>query len=224
LEDDLSAISMQPDAFGRYAVDDKDLVEQALRKRRSISSRTHKPVGNSVEKISFGTRVFPGSEFDFKMIGPPQASAERAYGLARFQISAFFYWVTFDPPSRMGRFWPGQFLPVVGSARSDWGNSLMRGFMNTVNTWWTRVWGITGGGFFKVAIRRCPDQNCWSWALEWNRNFRLAGFCGDQAAANSIIANFEIPKMRALEGPDGEIIRYREEIELSDNEDKMFVA
>jgi hypothetical protein len=224
LEDDLSSISMQPDAFGRYAADDEQLAAESLRKGRSVSRRTRKAVEKSIEKIRLKVEVSPIVEIQFGMTSPPQILPDRAYELARLHVSAFFYWVTFQPETGRGGFWPGSFFPVVNSPRSDWGNSLMRGFMDAVVTWQPRVLGTTAGGFFKVAIRRHPQAECWSWALEWNKNYRLAGFFGDQSAAESMVAKFSRPEMQTIKEQPGQTIRfrYREEIALTDDEDKIF--
>lgn len=61
LEDDISAISMHPDAWGRCADANNDLTTSAYRKAaKSISRKTGKLVGESVEKLSAKIPFAPG--------------------------------------------------------------------------------------------------------------------------------------------------------------------
>lgn len=36
----------------------------------------------------------------------------------------------------------------------------------------------TADGFFRAALRRRVSGQSWFWALEWNQNFRVAGWVG----------------------------------------------
>jgi len=223
LENDLSAISMQPDAAGRYPESDPTLISQAVRKgAKSVSRRTGKPVNASQEKLSLNLSYAPGIEFDFQFTSAPQADSQRVYELARLQLMGFFYCLTFDGNTRKGSFWRGGFFPIFDTVRSDWGNLVMRGFMDTVVTWRPRLLGIGADGFFKIAIREHPMSACWSWALEWNKNYRIIGFFGDQQTAKTIANGFPRLKLQSIaEGRDS-FMRYYLETPLSDEEDKLF--
>ena len=106
--------------------------------------------------------------------------------LARLQVGGLFYWITFDAEGGKGGFWPGRFVLLGHAAHADWGNARQIGFMQMVHSWEPRVLVDTAGGFFKVAIRKHPEHSaCWSWALEWNQNYRLIGFFGDPASGDT---------------------------------------
>ncbi len=82
--------------------------------------------------------------------------------------------------------------------------------------------GIGADGFFKIAIRRHPTAECWSWALEWNKNYRIIGFFGDRAAAEKIAHGLPRLKVKSIaEGPDS-FVRYHLETVLLDEEDRLF--
>lgn len=83
LEDDLSALTMQPDVAGRFAADDERLLDEARRKGAgSFSRRTRKPVAQSQERLSITGSVMPGVTVRFGFVGPPQLDEARAYKLA----------------------------------------------------------------------------------------------------------------------------------------------
>jgi len=223
LEDDLSAISMHADVRGRHAEPDQVLIAEAARKaERSMSRRTGKAVKDSFETLTVRWPIAPGAELEYNAVGPPQANSDRVFELSRLQIMAIFYWLTYDYTIKRGRYWQGEFLPIVEAARSDWGNLVHRAFMEAVLNWEPRILAIGAGGFFKVAIRRHPSAVCWSWALEWNQNYRIVGFCGEQEPAEQLTSTF--PKLEiitvAQRGPDW--VGYRKEIPLAEEDDKLF--
>lgn len=158
LEDDISAITMQPDVAGRYARADEVLVSEAMRKARSSSRRTGKPVKESSEELVISGSLRPGLEMTVKLTGPPQIDSDRILELSRLHIMAFFYWVTYNPDSKTGTFLPVFY--ILGAPRSDWGNLVHRAFMDAVVDWEPRVLGIGASGFFKIAIRRHPSAEC----------------------------------------------------------------
>ncbi len=219
LEDDISAISMLPDVYGEYGHDDESAAVEAARKaQRSYSRYTKKAVKDSHEKQTFVMPFGQEATFSFKFIGPPHIETSRLFSLAHFQLVGFFYWITFDKRSRRGRFWPGGFYPLVPALRTDWGNPVHRAFMDVVAQWEPRLIGTTADGFYKVAVRRNPDSDCWSWALEWNKNLRLVGFFGDKGIARNIASKF--PKLEFRTVAEG--IRVRTEIPLIETVDRLF--
>lgn len=116
------------------------------------------------------------------LIAPPQHIPERLYALARYQVIGFFYFLTFDKSRQRGKFPSGSFYILDEALRSNWGNDAHLSFMRKVLSWDHRL--IAPGlanGFFRVAIRRRIDANCFSWALEWNKNLRIIGFFGDES-------------------------------------------
>jgi len=96
LEDEVSAITMQPDALGRHVVADELLVSESERKAAgSISGITGKPIKDSSGKISIKGRFGPG-EITVTMVSPPQIDPFDLYRLACMQNMAFFYLITYN--------------------------------------------------------------------------------------------------------------------------------
>ncbi|MBJ9594140.1 HNH endonuclease [Burkholderia seminalis] len=218
LENDISAITMQPDAYGAFAVDDPIFQKETTRRAaNAISRRTRRPVEDSREEVQIG-----GSELAVTFTAPPQVDAKRLYRLAHLHVQGFFYWITHQPATERGGF-PGTFVDVASASRSDWGSPSMRWFMSSVECWHPRIEGTTAHGFFRISIRRHPEGHpVWSWALEWNKSHRVVGFVGDSEAIVPVISSRPSPSGHAYAGTDGAIYRLREEVPLSPEEDILF--
>jgi hypothetical protein len=134
---------------------------------------------------------------------------------------ALFYWITYNETSRRGGFWPGGFFPLDCSLRSDWGNRLHQSFMEMVSNWELRVRASTADGYFKAAIRKHPSAVCWSWVYEWNRNARVIGFFGEPAVAQELVRTLPQPEWANIRQCN-KITRYRDQIPLPPDRDKMF--
>ncbi len=226
LEDDISAITMQPDVVGRHAADDPRLRNEAQRKAKgSISRRTKKPVAQSGEEMTLSGALAPGVSITFNLHATPQLDEERAFHLALYQIRGFFYWITYDHARRRGRFWTDSFAPIGFVQKQDWGNVQMRGFQELVASWEHRVRAIGADEFFKIIIRRSPDERpLWAWALEWNCNHRLIGFFGnDEAARNAADALPCLQNSIVQTGPKS-YLSGRIEVPLLSSEDRLFCA
>jgi len=223
LEDDLSAISMQPDAFGNEVNDDPRLLSERVRKGAGSFSRvTKKPVQNSDHSMTIQGSLIPGLNASFSITAPPQFPVDRALHLAQMQLSAFFYFLTYDESTRRGGFSVGEGVGVNVSRRSDWGNPVQISFMRNVCSWDPWLLVIAADGYFKVAIRRHPEDVCWSWALEWNQNIRLVGFYGEKVALKQAMDALEFPDMTSLHQADRGLLRFRTEISLDPNQDLFF--
>ena len=225
LEDECAAISMQPDIYGKFAFDDETLRAEAARKAaNSYSTRTRRPIGQSKERIAFDTRHPSGVGLSFSFVASPQVSADTIFELCRFQICAFFYMLTFDDTQRRGRFWQGVFMAIEHVKRSDWGNARIRSFARAVKTWEPRLLttDLIADGFYKIAIRKHPDEDCWSWALEWNHSVRCVGLFGDEGRCDAVESSLEKNVMQlAIDSPDRKLA-YRLDIALSESEDELF--
>jgi hypothetical protein len=224
LEDDLSAISMQPDSWGQFSNPDPQFVTEAYRKaEKSVSRRTGKQVKLSPEKQTISATLGSNATMSFGLAAPPQADLKRVFELSCLQIRAFFYWLTFNSANNRGGFWPGVFFPVNHALKSDWGNSIQVAFMKAVLNWHVRLLASGADGFFKVAIRRHPSAFCWSWSLEWNHKHRIIGFFGEQAPVEETFSRLPEPEMHPLAHSGNERFRFREEISLAEAEDQMFL-
>lgn len=222
LEDDISAITLQPTVRGQFARSEPDMIAEARRKgARSISRRTGKPVEKSNERILVEFAQ-PGVKMTFQLVAQPQVEAERVFGLAMAQVAAFCLFLSYDKTTRMGAASPEDIYPIDYSFRPDWGNAVQRGFIDQVVAWEPRLWVGTGDGLFKVAIRRHPTATCWSWALEWNGNLRVIGLFG--AAEATVAVGAALPKIEAswLQQVDGSRIASRVQRALDPVDDRMF--
>lgn len=224
LEDDLSAISMYPDAWGRHAHSDKSLAAESQRKaRNSMSARTGKPVKESAEQITIKGSVGSALHMTFNLTAPPQADPQRVADLARLQVMACFYWLTYDKTTRRGGYWPGEFFALPEAKRADWGNVVHVGFMQKVVEWEPRLLLSVGAdGFFKIAIRRHQEAICWSWALEWNHNYRAIGFFGDADKAREIASTIPPLELTTIHQNENDRLGYRVEVPLDRERDLMF--
>lgn len=214
LEGELAALTMQPDVLGRFAANDDRLPRQAERKGKgAVSARTGKPVADSQESFTIKGELMPGVTVSFGFVCPPQSVRDRVVRLAERHLRAFFYLITYDRQSQRGGGPSGAFLPVSIASKQDWGNAVLRAFQDTVADWPFRVHALAADGYFKLVIRRKEGAELWAWALEWNRNLRLAGLLGDEAALRTVAES--LPPLTAPKG-------YGQEVPLPEDEDHLF--
>jgi len=224
LEDDLSVISMHPDAAGRYAVDDARLRDAVQRKaNKAVSRRTRKPVAAGEPPIVIKGMMGPSVSMTFTMQGPPQADDNRLFALARAQLMGFFYWLTYQPAEARGSWWAGDYVPLLAIRRADWGNPQLHWFEAHTKAWVGRLIFVTADGFYKVWIRRASETiPVWAWAMEWNHNFRLAGFFGDPVAIQTHVEAMPALKLDTLHESPGRSLRMRLDTPLAEADDTLF--
>lgn len=224
LENDISAITLAGKHwFGDTEPEEGEIKEAKRKAKNSTSGKTGKPVVASQEEINIKVPFGPGAVFKFNLIAPPQIDQERIFALARMQMMAFFYFITYNHETKRGGFWPHGFYLVSEAHHRDWGNSLHRSFMKVVVEWEPRWLGNTAKGYFKSIIRRHPNAECWSWALEWNNNYRMVGFFGDKDTAQTLVDEFDKSEMSSSQTNDGNSIRFRSDVALIEDEDLLFV-
>lgn len=224
LENDLSALTLNFHTAGLNSMSDILAKEESLRRSgKTISRKTGKPVSESGTSVkfdgSFGSIVRLSGGF----AGPPQIDDARAYELARLQMMGFFYFLTFNEDGQIGYFWPGDFFPVHGTLRSDWGNPLHIAFARQIQHWDYRLILNTAQNYYRAVIRRHPTNDCWAWAVEWNAAYRLVGYFGDRDTAQSLFD--ELPPLPAesfIKAQNGNYFRIRAEQPLSDFQDILF--
>lgn len=223
LENDISAISMQPDAWGNHESDDAKLINDSTRKgKKSISRATKKPVNKSNNNIELKFTHGPGIKFNFNLVSPPSIDCERVYELCRLQMMAFYYLLTYQESENRGYYWNGEFIPIMEATRKDWGNNIHTSFMKHVSTWDLRFVVSAADGFFKACIRKQPERLCWSWALEWNQKYRIVGFLGDTNQSKQNISALKQIDKKTMSATDGTISHIWTEIPLKEEEDIMF--
>ncbi|PWS37126.1 hypothetical protein DFH01_09660 [Falsiroseomonas bella] len=220
----VSAVILQPDAFGQHPAD-MDLVRQeAARKGSARHPKTKRAVRDSrTEQVLHGN-LGPSASLSFQIVGPPQVPPDDADGLAHMQVQAIFFLLTLDEQTKNGSALPGVFCTVAEARRADWGNVRLKAFAEYTANWLPRFRGIAANGFFKAVIRRHPElKPIWSWALEWNRSMRIVGFFGEETLVEEAAAALPFPEMSAWRPqPDGRRVRMRFEEELAEAEDTLF--
>jgi len=224
LEDDISAITMQPNTFGQYAVDDTRLRETAeLKAMRSRSRKTGKLVSESQVRLRLDGS-HGGTGAGLLLEAPPQIDEHRIWRLAHFHVRGFFFFDTFGGETRRGGFPLGDFSPILTVRRDDWGNPRMRAFTDLVADWDLRVHAIGADGFFKVLICRHPNELLvWCWALEWNQNQRVIGFMGDREEIARLAGRLATPEIQVLAETEAGVHWFRPDVPLADADDTLFV-
>lgn len=221
LEDDISAITMQPDAYGRFAIDDPRLPAEAERKGRTRNRRTSRRVSEPTPPLVINGN-FGSATMRFSFQSPAQADERRLFDLARYQLTGFFYMLTYKEEERHGRYWRGVYAPVVSARREDWGHPWLRWIESVAEGWDFRLHAIAADGFYKIWIRKHPAADMWAWAIEWNGNYRLAGFFGDEQIIRDLFAERPQLDVTTLHEAPGEMLRYRRETPLADADDRLF--
>jgi hypothetical protein len=223
LEDDVSAITMQPNVIGVYADNDPLLKLEAERKgKKSLSKLTNKTIHESVHEMDLSIPIANKCKFNFKFKGPPQLDKNRALALAKCYVMAFFYFLTYDENQSVGRFWEGSFYGFSVSHREDWGNTIFCSFMEKVNKWKPRFLLITADGYFKAMIRKHPVNSCWCWGVEWNKSYRLIGCFGDKFTSENLADQLIIPESDNIWINKNKCINIREEVSLLKEQDSLF--
>jgi hypothetical protein len=222
LEDDISAITIHAGASAASVKDDLLIAEAARKAAHSVSRRTKRFVAASQEHLTVKFPMGPGAVLTFNLTGPPQMEQQRAFDLARLHVTAFFYFITYNKLTKRGRFWRDGCYLVTDAARPDWGNVTLRAYMEAVVNWEPRVIAVGADGFFKLVIRRHPAAECWSWAVEWNHGYRVVGFCGDRAPAETIVRQFPRMPMKTVFHRPNEYLRVRTEVALVEQDDTLF--
>lgn len=214
---------MMPNAMGQFPEESSEaLATDSKRKRvKSISRLTRRSMKDSLWSTTLHSRFGP-AKMEFKLTSPPAVEPSRLSELARLQVSAFMYWLTFHKSDQRGLFVAGEFYTANIAIRNDWGNPLQRSFMETVRAWDDRLVGGTAGGHFGVAIRRRGDEALWSWALEWNMNYRMVGLMGSRDEIRSVVYELPVLEMREVSRSESEVVRMRRETPLEPSDDKLF--
>lgn len=152
LENDLSAITMLQ-VTGVKELDD-NLAGEAKRKSKTISQRTKKPVHDSTESIKITQQLGTGMSMTFGLTAAPQADEKRMFHLALFQLAGFFYCMSYNYESQLGKCWPGAYMPLGALHKQDWGNPNIVSFAEQTADWTFRFGGATSNGYFQALIKR----------------------------------------------------------------------
>ncbi len=221
LEDDISAITMQPDAFGKYSNDDDVLQKEAKRKgRKSLSQITGKPVIRSQSSINIDFKS-PDFTMEFGFVAPPQVLPIRVYQLACYHVTGFFFMQTYNKETRAGGFPLGVFIPLIEADKADWGNDVMKWFMRETENWDTRLYAITAKEYFKISFKK-NSNGLLAWAIEWNQKKRCIGFWGQEIDIKKTIKTKPILERQCINGDTKNGLFVRTEKALNPIEDNLF--
>jgi len=199
--------------------EDSTVVAEVVRKaQRSVSRRTHKAVIDSSKTFTRKGAIVPGVNYTATMTAPPQIDHSRAFELAEYHLAGFFYLITYDRANKIGGRWLGTCMPIGAVPATDYGNVVQRWFMTYTDTWHPRIIGYIASGFFRVAIRRHPETEIWSWALEWNKTMRLIGFLGEEHILGEAVKT--MPELQW--DIQNEHYRQRGEVPLDEEDDTLF--
>lgn len=224
LEDDISAITMHPDAFGRFACDDERLKAEAARKAaNSISRKTRKRVGESQGSMTIRGQLGP-MNMTMNFVSRPQVDDQRMFHLALRQLQGFFFFQTYDETARRGHFWIGDYYAHAIAHKEDWGRGRLKWFMQKTADWDIRWHCVTADGFYKALIRKHPKHRLWSWALEWNQGYRLTGFFGDRDGMIDVQGDLPQERVESMGDTGKGHLRMRFEIPLAPDDDILFPA
>lgn len=185
LEDDISAITMMPDAVGRYPTEDMLFINESKRKSEAISRTTRKPVKDSYASPTI-TYKDKNVTINIDSRCPPQLQPNRVWTLCSYQIRGFFACLMYDDNTGRVLFAPGTFGPVFCSLKSNWGSPVFDYFGKKTLEWKPVFIAYIAEGCYRVIIKRFGDSPFWSWAVEWNHNYRCVGFIGSDSDLDSI--------------------------------------
>jgi hypothetical protein len=223
LEDDISAITMQPDVSGRPFGTHEQLALDAVHKRaRTFSRYTGKVVADSTPTMEIKYQLAPGVTLTFNMTAQAQIGHERAFALALRHFQGFFYFITYNHDANRGWWWKGHYAPIQSVSKTDWGNDVAVAFMDATQTWEHRVLTITADEHFKLAIRKHPTVDIWSLALEWNENYRVLAACGEEAPLREFLAGLPRLQVETVFQTDNSGLQVRTEKVLKQEDDTLF--
>lgn len=223
LEDDIGAITMQPDVSGRHFGTHEQLALDAARKRqRTFSRYTGKAVGDSRPTMEIKYNLGPGMTLTFNMTGQEQIADERVFELAMRHFQAFFYLITYNYSENRGWWWKGMFAQILAVSKPDWGNDLALAFMEKTRDWDHRVLAITAENHFKLVIRKHLTLDVWSLAVEWNESYRVLAACGDEKPLRSFVDSLPKLELQTLAQSNNSGLAVRTEKILKDEGDSLF--
>ncbi|MFY9289451.1 MAG: hypothetical protein WAP03_01930 [Methylorubrum rhodinum] len=218
LEDDISAITLIPEMGENH--EDIALASISMRKSHGARSRkTNKPVYESSMEREINLRMGHNALSSFGLIAPPQIAPDRAELLASFHAQGFFYFLSYDEESRSGGYILNHTKIVNIAGRPDWGNQIQISFARLASGWPQRISTSTANGFFNIAIRKDPSHSAlWSFAVEWNKSFRIIGFFGETERSQIYVDSFGSFVWKNI----SPTLRIREEIPIKDEDDILF--
>lgn len=230
LESDVSSVTLHQLDFSPVDGDEDGafIRSEAARKGQVRSPVTGRFVAESRTSNTITGRIGP-MDVAFNLVGPPQLEPDRTLKLAAMHVRGLAHLPFFDAVTRTGHP-PTNIVLSVECLREDWGNPRALAFQKATTEWATTfVLPAAAHGFFRAAIRRRPGARpIWSWALEWNRAYRVMGFLGhdmeELKAESDALPNLAWDQRLLTSDPvRGRVeVRIRTEKPLNEAADRLF--
>ena len=80
----------------------------------------------------------------------------------------------------------------------------------------------TAKDHFSATIRKHPSFDLWSWAVEWNKSYRIVGFFGQEIPAREALAALPSLEITSIAESETRWVRYRVDTPLKAEEDMLF--
>jgi len=224
LEDDISAITMQPDVTGRHFGSDARLADNAKRKAKAHSRYARKSVAESKPSLEIKYWLDQFAVMTLNFVGQPQISDERVLELALFHFKACFFFITYNQETNRGQWWKGGYVPIQIVSKLDWGNERSCAFMECTQSWDYRFLMITADENFKMAIRKSLSDDIWSLAVEWNENYRVLAACGESESLNAFVEKLPRLKVDIVSRSANSTLAVRTEKWLKPEADTLFAV
>lgn len=156
---------------------------------------------------------------------PPQLNARYVNRLAMHHVQGLFALITSSDPRdpQKTRLLPPDQCWVLGAYHCrDWGNPQLLEVMKRSANWSCRANVSTADGYFRAVMKRDEEWNSgWFWALEWNKSVRVCGAIALAGQRPSLLADLPDTGWRVLKAEKGGVIRMREEVPISEEQDLL---
>ena len=226
LEDDISAITMLSDATGHNRINSIQPNSDTLHKaNNSISRKTKRSVAESQEHIKTKVIDLKGMKITANFVAPPQIDTKRIHELAYLHALGFFFYISYSEELRKGYFFQGVYQPVSSYSYSNWGDPLHLWFMSSTENWNIIFKVDTASSFFKAIIRKSPEHNIYSFAVEWNSSMRVTALLGTQENIDIFLKHNSYPeetRSTTLNIGENESLKITPETALDSEDDNMF--
>lgn len=186
----------------------------------------HHLTRRSVDEAQQVLRAKSGEVIKFDFIVPTQIDPLYCRKLAFYHFQALFTLVTSSNPENQGagtRLLPfDQFYYFGSFIYKDWGNPQFLAVEKRVRDWPCVALVNAAHGFFKAVIKKSVDGN-WFWALEWNKYLRVAGGITNHGEIPQAYTDLPPKGWQSISiDQDGAKWRFKEEIPLPPDEDRLF--
>lgn len=224
LEDDISIITMLPDTRGHYVRDDERLRRTVARKSKgAFSPATRRLAAQSYNKIDASVPIGGGVSMTYSGLAMPTLEDQRVARLAYYHVQGFTHFRSYDVERGHGRWLePGEFLAIGHLTKEDWGNPRITAFAAATRSWEPVCTAVLADGYFRHEMRRKPDSELASWAVEWNGRYRVFGLYGPVGERDAFVAALPDEQVDFAWGDTTNGFAWRAETPIADEDDQLF--